>query len=813
MTRFIKWCFSASRAQRRSFFRGAVVAVVLPGGLCADTYTWDGGSLIDGNWSSVTNWSGDLVAPVSASNTTVKLDGILRVAQAQDIAAPFLLNRLEMLDGPVAGVKPGFNISGSPLRFVADGAIQPVFYFTRNGTGSIHNDIEIAAGTTLSVHFTTYGVHFHGVISGGGGIDKLATDGGIDGLYNGNNSFAGGLTVRAADSNWKKVNVHASGAMGTGSVNLYGGTMNPIYPSPGGLVFFNTTTHTNQFKLFQNSPIFAGEPLKSANVTLNGDVDLNTSAIWLRGGGVGVINGVISEGGADAIHKIDSGKWTLAGANSFTGHVTISGGTLALGAANSLRAQVPVTVSDGIWDLGGFSITNGAVALGSGSIVNGELVGASYAASGSGYVSATLGGAGGLVKSGPGKLTLQGIHTFTGPLAVEQGAVEIMVSPAPGSALWLDAADLKSMAKNGDGSGGVPAPGNTVGYWKSKSGSGWASSSQKPVYQTNVVHGMPALLFNNVTLNLNTNMPAQESTAFIVYRYNNPNGNWKNPLNSSKTLGDHLHMINNKDNRCLTRSGGAIAIDSPSSATSWAVQTVQMHAGDYRLWVNEDEYGPNTSSLNFAPFTAISDVNIVGYYCEILVYTNSLTVAERVNTIRYLRRKWLGEGDLPAINNQLAPEVAAEVKAGALLDLAGGLQTFASLKGSGTLASSTVTVTGLLSPGDAGAAAGTLSINGNLTLAVGATNVFNYVAATSDAVAVSGVLAVQGANTVELLLNGETPPAQIPLFSFGSITGEEFLNTWTIVGDGLAPYSAKIKRVENSLVLTLYPSGTLFMLR
>ena len=75
----------------------------------AVTFLWDGGGA-DNNWSSAANWNPDTSAPVSASSTVVQLDGTNRVTATQDIAAPFVLNRLDFSNGPAGFNKP---ISGS----------------------------------------------------------------------------------------------------------------------------------------------------------------------------------------------------------------------------------------------------------------------------------------------------------------------------------------------------------------------------------------------------------------------------------------------------------------------------------------------------------------------------------------------------------------------------------------------------------------------------------------------------------------------------------------------------------------------------
>ena len=301
------------------------------------TYVWDGGGT-NNNWSVIENWNPD-GAPASASDTTIQLNGSLRTSPSQNIANPFQLNRLEFLN---TGTE-AFVLGGSQLQFVANGATQPRIYSSRLVTSTISANIDIPIDTTLYFEMGTWHLNLNGVISGSGGIDKLQNAGGIS-LYNGANSFSGGLTIRAIDDDWYMVNVYVSGAMGTGPVNLYGGTMATNKPSPGGLTFYNTTSHNNPINLFQTSPVFAGSPAGTATVTLNGNIDLNTFTLTLRGGGNGMINGVISEGAANAIRKFDTGAWTLSGVNTYTGSTIISNGTLTISGGGSIALSTSIVV-------------------------------------------------------------------------------------------------------------------------------------------------------------------------------------------------------------------------------------------------------------------------------------------------------------------------------------------------------------------------------------------------------------------------------------------------------------------------------------
>jgi hypothetical protein len=112
-------------------------------------------------------------------------------------------------------------------------------------------------------------------------------------------------------------------------------------------------------------------------------------------------------------------------------------------------------------------------------------------------------------------------------------------------------------------------------------------------------------------------------------------------------------------------------------------------------------------------------------------------------------------------------------------------------------------------PGDTNLVTGSLSVQGGLTLATGVTNRVEYTADSADSVAVTGTLKLEGAGTVELSPIGAVPPPNtMTLFTFGALLGEEHLADWTVTGQGLSGKCVRLKRVSNSLVVTISPIGT-----
>jgi len=135
----------------------------------------------------------------------------------------------------------------------------------------------------------------------------------------------------------------------------------------------------------------------------------------------------------------------------------------------------------------------------------------------------------------------------------------------------------------------------------------------------------------------------------------------------------------------------------------------------------------------------------------------------------------------------------------------------ATLGGIGTINSAvTINTNGTLAPGTNTVAGSVLTCAGGLTLAAGVTNAFDCTASTCDSVAVTGALTIQGSATVALTLNGATLPKEVTIFTFTSVTGDEYLTSWTVTG--LPSYYVPcVRRVNNSLVV-MSNAGTVLRL-
>jgi T5SS/PEP-CTERM-associated repeat protein/autotransporter-associated beta strand protein len=238
--------------------------------------------------------------------------------------------------------------------------------------------LALADGTTSTISVSGLAVQFDGTISGGGALAKSGV--GILTL-DAANTYTGGTVVNAGT-----LTLAHDSALGTGSLTMNGGAL--------GIAGGNRT--------------FANALVIDAATSL--DTGLLT---WTQ-------NGVVS--GAGAWSKAGAGNLILAAANTHSGAVDLTAGTITLGHASGLGTSTTTVRAGTVLDLGNFTATSGSVFLDGGTLQNGTFAGASFAAS-AGTVSAVLGGSGGLAKTGAGTLTLSAINPYTGATTVDGGSL------------------------------------------------------------------------------------------------------------------------------------------------------------------------------------------------------------------------------------------------------------------------------------------------------------------------------------------------------------------------------------------------------
>lgn len=138
--------------------------------------------------------------------------------------------------------------------------------------------------------------------------------------------------------------------------------------------------------------------------------------------------------GAGELIKSGTGLLTLSGtsANTFTGGVTINSGAVTVAKNNALGTG-PLTLNGGVLNLGAYSLNVSSVSLLGGTInsSSGGLTSSADYQLQSGTVTTRLGGAGGLIKTTSGTVTLTAANTYTGGTQIRAG--RLMVNNTTGS--------------------------------------------------------------------------------------------------------------------------------------------------------------------------------------------------------------------------------------------------------------------------------------------------------------------------------------------------------------------------------------------
>ena len=240
----------------------------------------------------------------------------------------------------------------------------------------------------------------------------------------GNNSFSGGTTINAGN-----LTIGNSAALnepdGQNTVKFGPGTTGTLSLNGHSIIIFNLLTSSPL-----GSPVIQNASSTAATLTIG-----NSSVGSTPGGGT--YAGVLQDGlggGALAL-DLSAADLTLAGDNTFTGGVTINGGSLLLANPGALNSSSPnaVTLTRGFLVLGGNNTTisglNTVATPGACTVTNGSSTPATLTVNNAG--ANTYGGvledegsaALSLIKSDAGTLTLSGPNTYTGFTSIIGGTL------------------------------------------------------------------------------------------------------------------------------------------------------------------------------------------------------------------------------------------------------------------------------------------------------------------------------------------------------------------------------------------------------
>ena len=205
----------------------------------------------------------------------------------------------------------------------------------------------------------------------------------------------------------------------------------PVSVGPGATL--NLSGNNQQVASLSDSTAGSGGTVVNSNTSVVSTLTLSAT------GGTTTFSGVIAGGaGLGTINLVMSGSGVqvLAGPNTFTGPTTLSGGTLQLDHADAVQySTVNVGVDNGLAFGAGVGAFNVGGLAGRGSVALTDVLGGPvtlYAGGNNANTSygGSLGGAGGLTKTGSGTLTLTGTSVYAGLTSVTAGTLQLVAPVA-----------------------------------------------------------------------------------------------------------------------------------------------------------------------------------------------------------------------------------------------------------------------------------------------------------------------------------------------------------------------------------------------
>jgi len=329
------------------------------------------------------------------------------------------------------------------------------------------------AGTTQTFTQASSGtLAISGAISESGAATKLTYAGNGMFIISGANTYTGNTTIGDTSTATTIVNVQNSSAFGAGTgtvtvsaasaLQVQGGiTVNKALTLNGGGISsagaLVNVSGNNEWSgnIYLNSVIgtYIRITSNAGNLKLSGNISNNFGSnrvLTLQGNGSGEISGIISSNINVSHGLIGTGTWVLSGANTFTGSVSISNGSLSVSSINSVSGGkassnlgAPTTAALGTISFGSDVNTGKLIYTGAGETTDRVI---NLAAIGNGGAIIDQSGSGLLkfssdltvTSTGTKTLTLQGSTTGTGEFggAIQNGSSTVSLTKA-GTGTWI----------------------------------------------------------------------------------------------------------------------------------------------------------------------------------------------------------------------------------------------------------------------------------------------------------------------------------------------------------------------------------------
>ena len=373
-----------------------------------------------GNATALTVGSGSLVSGMIAGPGSLNLAGpgtlTLAVSTGYTGGTTISAGTLQIGNGGTVGDIVGGAVDNSVLAFKRGGTY--TFPGNISGSGSI---VQSGSGTLILAGSNSYG----GATTVTAGTLQFATLAALPPTTP--LSVASGATI-----NLNGVNVTASAIGGSGVVALGTATLtlndttttllSAQVTGPGSLIKSGPGTLVlTASEGYSGGTTITGGTLQIGNGVASGSLAgnlLNNGQLAFDRTGTSSFGGSIT--GSGSLATIGVGLLSLAASNGYSGGTTVSAGTLQLAAAGAYPAATPLNVAAGAtFNLNGYACTVSGIG-GSGSVALGSTT-LTMSTNSPASVTATIGGSGGIVKTGSGDLTISPVNTYQGPTTSQAG--------------------------------------------------------------------------------------------------------------------------------------------------------------------------------------------------------------------------------------------------------------------------------------------------------------------------------------------------------------------------------------------------------
>ncbi len=581
----------------------------------------------------------------------------------------------------------------------------------------------------------------------------------------------GTLQYGAAFNSARNVTLNASG--GTIDTNGFNSALSGVLSGTGALNKLGTgtliLTGTNTYA--GGTTVSAGTLAGTTN-SLQGNIT-NDSILAFSQATNGTYADIVS--GTGALIKDGAGTVILSGVNTYTGGTTVSGGILQASADNNLGGVGAITLNGGTLQYGAAFNSARNIALGAS---NGGIDTNGFNATLSGVIS----GAGGLVKTGTGTLTLTGVNTYTGGTQVSAGTLIGTTDNLVGN-ITNDATIGFAQNTNGTYSGMLSGSGALV-----KTGSGIVTLSGASSYtgDTTISAGVLAVSADN-------NLGSAGNTL------NLDGGTLRYDMGFSSARD----MVIGASNGTLNTNGFDSTV---SGAISGAGALTKSGSGKLILsGLNTYAGGTTVSAGTLAGTTASLQGNIVNNAALWFEQNGNGSYADVISGSGSLNKAGTGTVVLSGANTytgNTAVSAGKLVVNGSTIGSSTTVSSGAALGGSGTTGN--LTINGALTPGNS---IGTLNVTGNVVFNPNSTYEVEVDAAgNNDKTIATGALTINGGTVDVRAASG----SYSDLTNYTILQGSSRTGTFTNVISDLAFFDPTLSYTATTVDLALTRNGTSF---